>query len=97
MEDLHTRFAKLVAAQGGKVFTDNDFPANPSSIIKPANATKKPGFEKGVSWTRATEIKELAGDDLELFKDGIEPADIKQGSLGDCYFLSCLAALAEFP
>lgn len=29
--------------------------------------------------------------------EGIEPDDIKQGELGDCYFLATLSAIAEFP
>ena len=34
---------------------------------------------------------------MEIFKKGIKPTDVKQGRLGDCYFVSCLAALAEIP
>ena len=34
---------------------------------------------------------------MELFKRGIEPADVRQGKLADCYFISCLAAMAEIP
>ena len=34
---------------------------------------------------------------MEVFKKGIEPADVCQGRLGDCYFLSVISALAEEP
>ena len=54
---------------------------------------------KTFKWIRASEIKELNDDEgkLAVFQDDVTPSDIKQGLLGDCYFLSILSALAEVP
>jgi len=68
------------------MFEDKEFPANDHSL----------GSDKWgkVEWKRASEI---FGDKLKLYEGKIEPNDIKQGRLGDCYFLCCLASLAEWP
>ena len=42
------------------------------------------------------DIYEIYPQPIKVFNN-ISPSDILQGSLGDCYFLSTLSAMAEFP
>jgi hypothetical protein len=69
------------------LFTDPDFPPNEQSLGDlRAHGTNS----SRIVWKRIRDIMPNA----VFIKDVIEPADILQGQLGDCYFLSALSALA---
>ncbi|CAD8122197.1 unnamed protein product [Paramecium sonneborni] len=70
------------------VFEDQKFPANRESLSSDPNFKK----EKDIVWKRPDQF--LQPGSIKLF-DTIDPMDIKQGELGNCYFLSSLSALAE--
>jgi calpain-15 len=72
----------------GGAFLDTEFPADESVVFGEADPT----HGKPVSWERASEVFPGA----TLF-DGIEPTDVCQGGLGDCWLLAAISALAEFP
>lgn len=53
---------------------------------------------QNVKWLRVGNVPELVKDGKSYLYEGeIEPNDIKQGHLGDCYFLTSLSCLAEWP
>jgi calpain-15 len=68
-----------------KKFTDTKFPATQPSIGE---------LYKGkIKWIRASELTK----NTKLMQNDVDPNDIKQGGLGDCYFLSSLSILSEHP
>jgi len=86
----------------GIKYTDESFPPEKKSLIADWDDPAEDVQEKvepwsEFEWIRATDIEELNDDEgqLAVFADAITPSDIKQGVLGDCYFLSVLSVLTE--
>jgi hypothetical protein len=84
-------------------YTDPEFPPNNASLlgldkngefITPENKEKAKAINvEEIEWKRIGEVYQ----DWDIFQDQIEINDIKQGNLENCYFLSSLAALTEYP
>ena len=85
-------------------FTDSYFPPNTNSlhgltstgeIIDPVNGPVKSQEidPEMIEWKRIHEVMPEA----KIFEDKIEFDDVKQGFLGNCYFLSAVSSLTEFP
>lgn len=70
-------------------FVDAEFFPDDSALFK------SQGNQSVVVWRRASDF--LKHGKIELFQDGIKASDIHQGSLGNCWFMAAVAAIAEFP
>ena len=81
-------------------FLDIEFPPTDSSIYSP-NELEKPFDQQIIVWKRPKDFmlvdkaKNLAPP--EVFDKKIEPNDIKQGILGNCWLMCALSSLAEMP
>jgi hypothetical protein len=78
------------------IFVDPEFPPSWQSIHNPqAKKLEEKEIEEYRSfvWKRPSEF--LPGGFAVV--DGIDPGDIMQGALGNCYYLCSLAAIAEYP
>ena len=102
-EDRMTSILETLIATNEK-FHDDEFPAQASSLIADWNDNSSDILEikeiwERIDWIRAEQIVELNdnNEQLKIFQGNIEPNDIKQGALGDCYFLSSLSVISERP
>ncbi|GAB4835104.1 Calpain-type cysteine protease dek1 [Ancistrocladus abbreviatus] len=87
---------EALCARGETHFTDQDFPPNNQSLyVDPENPPLK--LQVVSEWKRPTEIvKESHVDSTPCLIFGSpNPSDVCQGRLGDCWFLSAVAVLAE--
>lgn len=83
-------------------FIDHDFPPIFKSIDNSEEDIVKK-FECLIHWRRIPEVlltdeeRESQETVMDVFLKGINPMDVKQGKLGDCWLLSSIASLAEHP
>ncbi|XP_071847234.1 calpain-15-like [Apostichopus japonicus] len=79
-------------------FVDDSFQPAPSSLFGTTPGTQLAG--KVDKWLRPSELHEHKDNPTtpwKVFRLPVSPADISQGLLGDCWFLSALSVLAEKP
>lgn len=79
----------------GVLFMDKQFPNGPASLYENPPHPEYKGQWAKYGWSRASKI--LGQGKYNIFTDEISPSDIRQGQLGDCYFLCSLASMAEQP
>ncbi|KAL8170914.1 hypothetical protein V2J09_022718 [Rumex salicifolius] len=83
---------EALSAKGETHFTDQDFPPNDQSLF--INPDEPPSKLQVVSeWMRPTEL--VKEGQPCLISGSANPSDVCQGRLGDCWFLSAVAVLAE--
>lgn len=78
-----------------KLWVDPDFPLNWRSLgIKEKEAMSVAGRLLDHAWCPISYVH----PNKPLFpKDGIDPADLMQGRLGDCWLITAISTLAEYP
>eukprot|EP00397_Hematodinium_sp_SG-2012_P015242 GEMP01015518.1.p1 GENE.GEMP01015518.1~~GEMP01015518.1.p1 ORF type:complete len:652 (+),score=147.83 GEMP01015518.1:91-2046(+) len=77
-----------VDAQNPATFVDEEFPPNKQCV------GDVPVNWDNVEWIRCGDL--VRGESMVLF-DKIEPTDLLQGEVGDCWLVAAIAGLAEFP
>jgi len=89
-DDYDTLRHKLVAK--GIEFVDPDFYPSVGALYSEGDESSKINEEQ-VMWRRSSDFC----SDAAYFKEGIDPEDVQQGRLGNCWFCCSLASMSERP
>ncbi len=74
--------------ENAKLFNDEEFPPNAASY----------GSHEQVQWMSASNLAKILGQKPKFFDaNGASRFDVKQGELGDCWFLAALSDLPMYP
>ena len=97
-------FHKQKMPIGSDIWTDEQFVPEKESLcpydengwiyFKDLTEDDVDGWEE-YNWCRAEEITDF--EDYEIFEDKASIEDIKQGDINDCYFLSAVGSLCNYP
>ena len=83
--------------KGGDKFVDKDFPPELKSLEGDGTNHYSKDWVEGAKpcdlWKRPDDF--FGVKNYKLFQDSIEPQDIKQGAIGNCYFMAAISALAD--
>ncbi|KAJ7955438.1 calpain-type cysteine protease DEK1 [Quillaja saponaria] len=87
---------EALSARGESYFTDQEFPPNEQSLFVDTE-NPPPKLQVVSEWMRPREIVQRSHLDCPpcLFSGAVNPSDVCQGRLGDCWFLSAVAVLTE--
>ena len=82
--------------ENGIAYVDLAFrPGDPKCISRPG---VDEGRDGNMAWKRPTQYLSAAKlGDIAIFRGGIDPNDLDQGCLGDCWLIAAVAGVAEFP
>jgi hypothetical protein len=79
---------------GGGQYQDHQFPPTHKSLAGRGDKHVSPVYQT-YKWKRPYEI--FQGNYDVCSRASVNPNDLKQGSLGDCYFIAAISAVAENP
>ena len=90
-------FNSIVGKIKGKdtKYKDKDFPAEFDSLWG-FGESRAYNMATWKSYKWATPDQIYRGEDYTVYEEPLSPNDIMQGQLGDCYFLSAIAAIGEW-